>query len=244
MGGANCSLCPGCPMGKGRPWPAIFNLVLLHTQHIIQIIILTLMCFDEYNIFIRQEVYTPSSCKHRLLTDCTDTSQGSCYKCNCRIRAIGKLMWYDTWTVTQKVLCDDQLYLHHKLCISHVSKQLTSMYASMCIGMTSKHCKWTPFEQNYMDIQSVLYMRLYSTSTTVTYGCGIIPKLMNMSVKTAQCQHLGWYHQGHCFGPKFPMWQANWPMVLFSGNYATWMLEGVPVCEIGVIFQSHCREDV
>jgi hypothetical protein len=21
MGGGNCSLCPGCPMGKGRPWP-------------------------------------------------------------------------------------------------------------------------------------------------------------------------------------------------------------------------------
>jgi hypothetical protein len=22
MGGANCSLCPGCPLGKDRPWPS------------------------------------------------------------------------------------------------------------------------------------------------------------------------------------------------------------------------------
>jgi hypothetical protein len=148
------------------------------------------MCFDEY-IFIRQEVYTPSICKHRLLTDCTDTSQGSCYKCNYRIRAIGKLMWYDTWTVTQKVLCDDKLHLHHKLRISHVSKQLPSMDSSMCMVMTSKHCKWTPFEQNYMDIQSMFYTRLYSTSSTVTYRCEIILMLMNMSIKTASVSTFG-----------------------------------------------------
>jgi hypothetical protein len=30
-GGANCSLCPSCPMGKGRPWH--FNLYLTVHHH-------------------------------------------------------------------------------------------------------------------------------------------------------------------------------------------------------------------
>jgi hypothetical protein len=149
------------------------------------------MCFDEYNIFIRQEVYTPSICKQRLLTDCTDTSHGSCYKHSYRIRATGKLRWYDTWTVTQTVLCDDQLHPHHKLHISHVSKQLPSMDANMCLAMTSKHCKWALSEHNYMDTQSVLHMMLYSMSKSVTSGCGIILMLMNMSIKNASVSTFG-----------------------------------------------------
>jgi len=48
--------------------PVMFKLVLLHgnTKYIIPIIIQTLMCFDEYSIFMRQEVNTSSICKHRL----------------------------------------------------------------------------------------------------------------------------------------------------------------------------------
>jgi hypothetical protein len=52
-GGANCSLCPGCPMGKDRPWYQVIIKTLVARGDKVNVIGTDCLKVSEQGIFIQ-----------------------------------------------------------------------------------------------------------------------------------------------------------------------------------------------
>jgi hypothetical protein len=71
-------------------------------------------------------------------TDCTDTSQRNCHNCSWGMTAVKKLMWHDTRTGAQKVLCYDQLHSHHKFHTAHLFPNRCPLWMQACEWLRHK----------------------------------------------------------------------------------------------------------
>lgn len=84
-----------------------------------------------------------------------------------------------------KVLCDNQLHPYHKFWSAHLFPDNRPLQMQVCKWLRHQHTTDELLLNNILWTKCVLCIRLYSVSTTVTSGCGIIIILIDASIKSA-----------------------------------------------------------